>query len=305
MTTATTAVPTTRVPSDGRDNRAGWIFSTPFLVLYALFLIGPVLVGLVLSFFNTATVKNDLGAFVGLDNYLDILSSVDFWKSMWHSTLFTLLTVPFLVVLPLLAAVFAARITRNRWFYRVAFFAPYVVPSASVALIFSYIYSPEIGLLTKAFTSVGLPDPGFLSATKGAWFAVTLMTVWWTFGFNFVLYTAALQEIPEETYEAAAIDGASAWQQIRSITVPLLRPTIGLVLMLQVLASLKVFDQIYILLGGGPNGSTRPVIEYIYDTGFTTYRAGYAAAGTMVYFLILVLVSAVWMITSRRRDARA
>jgi len=300
-----TASGPTRSPDSGRDNRPGWLFSTPFLILYVLFLIGPVVVGLVMSFFNTTTVRSELGAFVGFDNYADILSSPDFWASMWHSTLFTVLTVPFLVVLPLLAAVFAGRIVRAQWFYRIAFFAPYVVPSASVCLIFSYLYSPEIGLLTKAFTSIGLPDPNFLSSTSGAWFAVTLMTVWWTFGFNFVLYTAALQEIPEETYEAASIDGASAWQQIRSITVPLLRPTIGLVLMLQVLASLKVFDQIYILLGGGPNASTRPVIEYIYDTGFTTYRAGYAAAGTMIYFLLLVAVSAVWMIATRRRGASA
>ncbi len=315
MTTTTTSAPvgvsaaaqlrTTETENSGRDNRPGWLFASPFLVLYALFLIGPVLIGLVISFFNTATVKNSLGGWVGLQNYGDVLSSSDFWKSMWHSTLFTLLTVPFLVVLPLLVAIFAGRINRGRWFYRFAFFAPYVVPSASVALIFAYMYSPEIGLLTKAFTSIGLPDPGFLSTPKGAWFAVTLLTVWWTFGFNFVLYTAALQEVPEETYEAAALDGAGPWQQIRSITVPLLRPTIALVLMLQILASLKVFDQIYILLGGGPNGATRPVIEYIYDTGFTSYRAGYAAAATMVYFVILVLISGAWMFATRRRGASA
>nr|WP_269327423.1 sugar ABC transporter permease [Kineosporia mesophila] len=224
---------------------------------------------------------------------------------MWHSTLFTILTVPFLVVLPLLAAIFASRISRNQWFYRIAFFAPYVVPSASVCLIFSFIYAPESGLFVKALDLVGLPAPDFLGSTNGAWLSLTILTVWWTFGFNFVLYTAALQEIPEETYEAAAIDGASPWQQMRSITVPLLRPTISLVLMLQILASLKVFDQIFILLQGGPNLSTRPVIQYIYDTGFTTYRGGYAAAATMVYFVTLVIISAVWMLATRRRGADA
>nr|WP_269330462.1 sugar ABC transporter permease [Kineosporia babensis] len=224
---------------------------------------------------------------------------------MWHSTLFTLLTVPFLVVLPLVAAILASRIVRNRWFFRIAFFAPFVVPSASVALIFAFLYAPEIGLFAKVLGGIGLPVPDFLGSTNGAWLAVTILTVWWTFGFNFVLYTAALQDIPEDTYEAAAIDGASAWQQMRSITVPLLRPTIGLVLMLQILASLKVFDQIFILLAGGPNLTTRPVIQYIYDTGFTTYRGGYAAAATMVYFLILVAISAVWMIATRRRGADA
>ncbi|GAA3592049.1 sugar ABC transporter permease [Kineosporia mesophila] len=312
MTTTTTApgpgiakVDTTPIDNSGRDTKAGWLFSAPFLVLYALFLIGPVLVGLVISFFNTATVKNDLGEFVALENYTDVLGNLDFWKSMWHSTLFTILTVPFLVVLPLLAAIFASRISRNQWFYRIAFFAPYVVPSASVCLIFSFIYAPESGLFVKALDLVGLPAPDFLGSTNGAWLSLTILTVWWTFGFNFVLYTAALQEIPEETYEAAAIDGASPWQQMRSITVPLLRPTISLVLMLQILASLKVFDQIFILLQGGPNLSTRPVIQYIYDTGFTTYRGGYAAAATMVYFVTLVIISAVWMLATRRRGADA
>jgi len=161
------------------------------------------------------------------------------------------------------------------------------------------------GSITNAFGWVGLTAPNFLGTTYGAWFAVVLLTLWWTFGFNFILYTAAIQDISEEVYEAASIDGAGPWQQIRSITIPLLRPTMSLVLILQVLASLKVFDQIYILLAGGPNYSTRPVIEYIYDTGFTSYRGGYAAAATMVYFVILVAVSAGWLLVRRSRTATA
>lgn len=161
------------------------------------------------------------------------------------------------------------------------------------------MYTPETGLITKAFSLVGLTAPNFLGSTGGAWFAVTLLTLWWTFGLNFILYTAAIQDISEDVYEASAIDGASPWQQITRITVPLLRPTIGLVLILQILASLKVFDQIYILLAGGPGNKTRPVIEYIYDTGFTSYRGGYASAATMVYVVILIIVSAVWVVLRR------
>lgn len=284
------------------ENRAGWLFSTPFLVLYLLFLIGPVLVGLVISLFNTTTVKSGLGSWVGLSNYADVLQSSDFWASMWHSVLFTLLTTPPLILLPLLFAILASRITHNRWFFRLAFFAPYVVPSSAVCLIFAFMYTPQTGLITKAFGWVGLSAPNFLGSTSGAWFAVTLLTLWWTFGFNFILYTAAIQDISEEVYEAAAIDGASPWQQIKLITVPLLGPTTSLVLILQILASLKVFDQIYILLYGGPNKSTRPVIEYIYDTGLTSYRGGYASAATMVYFLLLVAVSISWLLLRRGRN---
>jgi multiple sugar transport system permease protein len=296
---------TRRRQAAGGDNRAGWLFATPFMLLYVLFLIGPVIIGLVISLFNTATVKSGVGSWVGISNYTSVLRNADFWQSMWHSTLFTLLSTPPLIVLPLLFAIFAARMSRNRWFFRLAFFAPYVVPSSVVCLIFAFMYTPQTGLITKALSWVGLSAPNFLGSTSGAWLAVTVLTVWWTFGFNFILYTAAIQDIPEETYEAASIDGASPWQQIRRITIPLLGPTTSLVLILQILASLKVFDQIYILLYGGPNESTRPVIEYIYDTGFTSYRGGYAAAATMVYFVVLVAISAGWALIRRRRNQTA
>ena len=308
-----TAVPTATEATDiapeqtvvGDHNRAGWLFSAPFLLLYALFLIGPVVIGLVVSFFNTATVSPGLGDWVGFQNYADVLTNGEFWAAMWHSTLFTLLTTPILVLLPMLFAMLVARISRNQWFFRLAFFAPYVVPSAIVCLIFAFMYTPETGLISNAFGWFGLTAPDFLGTESGAWFAVVLLTVWWTFGFNFILYTAALQEIPEELYEAATMDGASPAQQMRHITVPLLGPTVSLVLILQVLASLKVFDQIYLLLQGGPNKATRPAIQYIYDTGFTSYRGGYAAAATMVYFLTLVAVAATWALLRRRREAHA
>jgi multiple sugar transport system permease protein len=286
----------------GEHNRAGWLFAAPYLTLYVLFLVGPVLIGLVVSFFNTATVTQGLGEWVGTSNYAEVLTSKPFWSAMWHSTLFTLLTTPILVLLPLVFAMLAARVSRNQWFFRLAFFAPYVVPSSIVCLIFAFMYTPETGLITHAFGWFGLEAPNFLGSVGGGWFAVVLLTVWWTFGFNFILYTAAIQDIPEDLYEAASIDGASPLQQIRNITVPLLRPTISLVLILQILASLKVFDQIYLLLRGGPDNQTRPAIQYIYDTGFTSYRGGYGAAATMVYFLTLVVVSAAWALWRRSRQ---
>jgi multiple sugar transport system permease protein len=285
----------------GGEGRPGWLFSTPFLVLYIAFLIGPVVIGIVISFFNTATVKSGLGNSVGVSNYSQVLQNADFWTAMWHSTLFTLFTTPLLVILPLFFAVLASRVKHGRWFFRLAFFAPYVVPSSVVCLIFAFMYIPGTGLLSKASIAIGFGDPNFLGSTSGAWAAVTLLTLWWTFGFNFILYTAAIHDVPRELYEAAAIDGASPTQQIRRITVPLIRPTISLVIILQILASLKVFDQIYILLAGGPNESTRPVIEYIYDTGFTSYRGGYAAAATMVYFVILVVIAGSWALVRRSR----
>jgi multiple sugar transport system permease protein len=126
--------------------------------------------------------------------------------------------------------------------------------------------------------------------------------VWWTLGFNFVLYLAGLQDIPRELYEAASIDGAGPWQQIRRITIPMLARTTSLVLVLQVIASLKVFDQMYIMTSGGPNFSTRPVLEYVYDSGFTDFRVGYASSVSTLFFILVLTVSAVWVFLTRRQE---
>jgi multiple sugar transport system permease protein len=131
--------------------------------------------------------------------------------------------------------------------------------------------------------------------------SVAITTVWWTLGFNFVLYLAGLQEIPRELYEASAVDGASPWTQLWQITIPLLRRTTILVLLLQAIASLKVFDQIYLMTEGGPNFGTRPIIGYIYDIGFTDFRTGYAAAISTLYFVLILVVSAVWLLVNRRQ----
>jgi multiple sugar transport system permease protein len=135
--------------------------------------------------------------------------------------------------------------------------------------------------------------------------SLAITTVWWTLGFNFVLYLAGLQDIPRELYEAASMDGASPFQQIRMITVPLLGRTTTLVAVLQVIASLKVFDQMYIMTAGGPNFSTRSVLEYVYDQGFTNYRVGYASAISMLFFIVVLAVSAVWFATVRSQERQA
>src|SRR4051794_6600780 len=185
--TPTVAAPTagvvtqTRRPSEkapAGQNRAGWLLSSPFIALYVIFLIGPVLIGTVISLFNTTTVTPGLGDFVGFSNYVDVLTNGDFWASMWHSVFFTVLTTPLLVLLPLMFAILAARLTRGRWFYRLAFFGPYVVPSSAVCLIFAFMYTPQTGLISNAFGWFGLTAPDFLGTTSGAWFAVVLLTVW-------------------------------------------------------------------------------------------------------------------------------
>ncbi len=314
---STTITKTARPPRSGRAGRAqkgsgagdeerqgrtALGFLAPFLALYVIFIIFPALYGLVMSFFDTSLVKPGLGAFAGFSNYAEALGSSDFWHSMWHTIYFAILTTPPLVALGFVFAWLAERATRGKAFYRLAFFAPYILPSAVVALIWVWIFTPVIGLLSDAVTKIGLTSPAWLANPHWAMPSLALTTVWWTLGFNFVLYTAGLAEIPRELYEAASMDGASPMQQLRHITIPLLARTTTLVTVLQVIASLKVFDQMYIMTGGGPNFSTRPVLQYIYDLGFTDYRTGYAAAASTLFFILVLAVSAIWLVITRRQE---
>jgi multiple sugar transport system permease protein len=286
------------------DTRSAMAFMAPFLILYVLFVIGPALYGLVMSFFDTSLVKSGLGKFAGFSNYVEAFKSSDFWSSMWHTVWFTVLTTPPLVILSFIFALLAERATHGKWFFRLAFFSPYILPSATVALIWIWLYTPDLGLASGAVQKVGITPPQWLGDPHWAMWSIAAATVWWTLGFNFVLYLAGLQEIPRELYETSALEGASPWQQTRSITIPLLRRTTTLVVVLQIIASLKVFDQMYIMTQGGPNFSTRPALEYIYDIGFTDYRVGYGAAASTVYFLLLLIVSAVWFLQTRRTERR-
>jgi multiple sugar transport system permease protein len=278
------------------------LFLAPFLVLYLAFIIGPTLYMVVMSFFDTSLVRSGLGHFAGFANYAEALSSGDFWASMWHTVWFTILTTPPLVVLAFVFALLADRVRRGRAFFRLAFFLPYILPSAVVALIWTWLYTPALGLLTKGATGLGLADPNWLGNPRIAMWSLAVTTIWWTLGFNFVLYLAGLQEIPRDLYEAAAMDGAGPWNQVARITIPMLSRTTTLVVVLQVIASLKVFDQMYIMTSGGPNYATRSLLEYVYDIGFTDFRTGYAAAASTLFFIVVLAVSAVWLYLTRRQE---
>ena len=288
-----------------RHGRPAAAFLAPFVILYLLFIIGPALYGLVMSFFNTSLVQPGLGSFAGFGNYAEALQSPDFWSSLWHTLWFTILTTPPLILLAFVFALLADRARHGRWFYRLAFFMPFILPSAVVALVWVFIYTPELGLLQAALAKIGITSPVWLGDPTWAMPSLAITTIWWTLGFNFVLYLAGLQEIPRDLYEASSIDGASPWQQIWRITVPLLGRTTTLVAVLQVIASLKVFDQMYLMTQGGPNFATRSILQYVYDEGFTNFRTGYAAAISMLFFLIVLAVSAIWFGIVRSQEKGA
>lgn len=291
-------------PVDRGGARAGWGFIAPFGLFYLVFLLGPAVVMLIVSFFNSSTVKPGLGTFAGFGNYVEMFGRADFWDAMWHTVQFTIYTTPPLVILGFVLAVLTNRIRRGQWFFRLAFFLPFVLPSATISLIWLFIFTPGTGLWALGEQLIGLtPGPGVLAGPGTAMIGVALATVWWTLGFNFVLYLAGLQEIPRELYEAAAVDGASQWEQIRFITLPLLRRTTTLVILLQIIASLKIFDQVYLMTQGGPGTATQVALQLVTGTAFTDNRIGAASAASTILFVLIVAIAVIRQLTDRTKEA--
>ncbi|GGG02734.1 carbohydrate ABC transporter permease [Paenibacillus abyssi] len=277
-----------------RADMQALIFLLPFLFIYVLFTIWPMIKGVEMSFYKWTLIRKI--EYVGLQNYANMLQDSAFWSSVWHSFLFVVLTTPTMIVLAIILALVANRKSRLQKFYRSVFFLPSVLSVAVASYLGLFIFQPYTGLLNSLLHLIGLL-PGneeifWLSETSLAWIAITLLTLWWTVGFNFILYLSAMQDIPEDIYEAARLDGASDSQIFWQITLPMLGGITRTITMLQIIASFKVFVQIYIMTGGGPLDSTRPVIQYIWQIGFRQNDLGYAAALSYMLFAILLVLSA-------------
>lgn len=279
----------------------GLLFALPFLVLFVLFMFWPLAHGVWMSLTDTSLAAQN-PSFIGLDNYAEALGDAEMWRAMWHTVWFTVVSTVPLVAVALAMALLVHTGLPGQWVWRLAFFAPYLLPVGVIGLLWSWLYQPDLGLYNHLLQAVGLDGYAWLSDESVAMYAIVIATLWWTVGFNFLLFLAALQAIPDHLYEAAALDGAGAWRRLWHVTLPQLRRITGVVTVLQILASLKVFDQVYLLTKGGPNGSTRPVVEYLYDMGFTGYRLGYASAISYVFFALIVLASAVQFVALRRRE---
>ena len=280
----------------------GW-FVAPFLVLFALFVIWPLVRGLHLSL-TDANISGEGTSFVGLDNYREALDDPLMWDALGHSASFTLLVVPCITVLAFLLAVLAHHIERGKWLWRLCFFMPFLLPSTVAANLWQWLFNPGTGMVNHV---LGIETP-WLTDKSYAMLAIVITTLWWTVGFSFLLYLAALQGIPRHLYETAELDGANAWHRMVRITLPMLRHITGLVVALQVLASLQVFDQAVVMqdFGPGPEESTRTFVQYTLEQGFTSYRVGYASAISVIFFVIIaaVALARMWLLRNREEGGR-
>ena len=275
--------------------KANWFvvacFILPFCVLYTVFTIWPVLFGLNVSFHKWGLMGKS--GFVGIANYLKLVKDRFFWQAIAHTFIFVGLSVPFLVLIPFFLAVMANRPSPLKKFFRISYYIPNILSVSVISYITVYIASPYMGFLNQFLHMTGLIakdiEPMWLSDSRLAWMTVVTATVWWTAGFPLLLYLSALQDIPGQLYEAARLDGAGSARMLFSITMPIVKSTFLLVTFLEIIASFKVFGQIYLITGGGPGTVTRPIIQYIYTTAFQKNNLGYASAMSYALFIILIV----------------
>ncbi|GAA3022837.1 sugar ABC transporter permease [Streptosporangium longisporum] len=291
----------------GRGSRRGrgWVtailFVLPALVLFALLVLAPILVAGYTSLYKW----NGIGPpsnFVGLDNFTRLFASDIFVGDLRNGGI--LIVLGLLVQLPLslgLAVMLNQRI-RGRAFYRLLFFAPYMLSEAIIGVLFSLILSPEAGLANRMLVSWGLEPWTWLSEPDTVMFSLFLVITWKYFGFHMILYLAGLQGIPRELSEAARIDGAGSWNVFRHVTLPLLGPTIRVSVFLSIIGTIQLFDLVWILTGGGPSHASETMAVSMFEYGFKRSQIGYSSAISVVMFLISLVFALGYQRFVLRRD---
>ena len=289
-----------------------YLFILPHLIFFTLFIGYPFFNGLWISFHEFDYLRPESTRFVGLQNYLALFTPGtikfnEFWNAFFNTLEFVLYSVPPLVLVPLFLAILLNTKTPGRNVFRAIYFAPWVLSVAVVGLLWWWIFQSQGGLINYYLYDLGVRPPRWLSSMPWAWVSILVATVWWTVGFNMIIFLAALQDIPGFLYEAAEIDGANAWQAFWRITLPTLQPVMLFVVIITIIASFNLFGQPFFMTGGGPaqptgGGSTEPVMLRIYREGFERPFQGSGAAMSFVVASFMILISYLNFRIFRRRD---
>jgi multiple sugar transport system permease protein len=287
------AATTTVRPLKWRAVVVPYLFLAPMLVLFLVFRIYPLLYGLYISFTNARLGRSDY-VFNGLNNYTRLLDDTRFQVSMLNTGVYTVESTLPILGLPLLLALLLNRGVALRALLRGAFFFPFTLSVVTVGLTWLWLLDPLVGPLNYYLKQLGATPPAWLGDPSTAMLAIVITSTWWVTGYYLVIYLAALQDIPQHLYEAAAIDGATPWRAFWSITLPLLRPIILFVVVIHIIGSFQIFGQVFVMTNGGPGDVTRTVIQHLYETGFKDlFSFGAASAMSWVLFLVILLFSAI------------
>lgn len=289
-----------------RDLVVPWAFISPAVGLLLLFGVVPIVVAAVVSLTDldiSGLGRPETIEFIGLANYERLAGDPAFWRSLQVTGFFVVVGVPVIIAVSLAIAV-ALNASQSRFFraLRAFYFLPAITAIVAVALVWGNLYNSQFGLLNHLLDQVGLGPVGWLSDPGTARLSVALVAVWRATGLNIIIFLAALQSVPKEYHEAAALDGAGAWTTFWRITFPLLRFALFFVTVTTLIGWLQFFDEPYVLTGGGPVGATRSVSLFIFENGFSLNQFGYASAGSIVLFLLIAVVTAVQLRLRRSDD---
>ena len=261
------------------------LFTVPFLI----FNIAPIFFTAYLSFMKWGVFGSP--RYIGLSNYRDALSNDQVQMAFINILFYGLIVVPGVLVCGLLAALYV----HNKWplssFARVCFFAPYVVSATVIGLVWVWLLDTQYGLINHYLSYVGFDDIPWLTSTQWSLYGVSITSIWWDMGLAFVLVLAALQDIPGDLYDAVEVDGASRWQRFWYVTLPMLKPVLTMVLTLQLISTMRIFSQVYVMTNGGPASSTTSVLFEIYTVAIRNQKFGLGAAMSMMLFAVILIVT--------------
>ena len=276
-----------------------YVFISPVIILFALFRVWPSVQTLYFSFFKVELLRQRF-TFLGLGNFLDMFQDGVFRQALQNTLVYALVIVPVSAALAMVLAVLFVEEFRLKELFKAVYFSPTVTSTAAAAVVWWWMYNPQYGLFNVFLRLLHLPPQPWLLSSHQALSAIIIFSVWKTLGYNMVIYLAGLQAIPAMFYEAATLDGASPLQRFVSVTVPLLAPTTIFIAIYNMIFALQVFDQVFVLTGGGPANSTNVVVLELYHQAFQRYRFGYASAEATLLFVIILSVTVVQHLYSRR-----
>lgn len=280
--------------------RAGILFIAPTMIVFSIFVFFPLLASFVLSLFKSNLMLNDV-AFIGFSNYVTMAKDSRFWNSLWNTIYYTLNVVPIQIILALLVAVALKNQTRINSFFKSVYFVPAICSMTVIAIVWSFLLNKDISIIGYYLGKIGIQMPDLLNNPQLAMPTVIAVGIWKNLGFNMVILIAGLQGISDTYYEAAEIDGASAFMQLVRITIPMLMPTLTFVTVNSIISSFQIFDQVYVMTQGGPIFKTETVVQYIYNNAITKGNVGYASAIAII-MLFITLSAALILFKYMRRD---
>jgi multiple sugar transport system permease protein len=269
-----------------RENILGYVFISPWLIGFLVFVVGAMVASLAMSFFKTDLLSET--RFVAFDNYTKLFQDQILAKALFNTAYYSFAMVPSGLTIALMIALVLNQGLRGQSFFRTVYYLPSIVSGVALSVLWAWVFHPDLGLANGLLSLVGIQGPKWVASEEWAMPAMIIMGLWGSGG-SMLIFLAGLQGIPTELYEAATIDGATAWHRFWSVTLPMMSPTILFSLVMRIIGSWQVFTQAYVMTSGGPNNATLTMVLFVYRQAFQNYRFGYASAAAWLLFLIILV----------------